>query len=70
MCMGGMGKAPDVPSVPERQAAKLPDGGSTTNSDTQMAARRRALMATVLTSNSGTMGAPSVSGTGTKATLG
>jgi len=68
MCMSGA--APDVPTVPERQAAKLPDGGSTTNDSTQMAARRRALMSTILTSNSGTMGAPSVSGAGTKATLG
>lgn len=67
MCMGG---TPEMPTVPERQAAKLPDGGSATNRDDQMAARRRALMATVLTSNSGAMGSPSVSGAGTKATLG
>lgn len=68
MCMSG--PAPEMPAVPERQAAKLPDGGSMVNSNTQMAARRRALMATILTSPNGTMGAPSVSGAGTKATLG
>lgn len=68
MCMSGA--APEMPAVPERQAAKLPDGGSTRNDTTQMAARRRALMSTILTSPNGTIGAPSVSGAGTKATLG
>ncbi|WP_375272058.1 hypothetical protein [Sphingomonas sp.] len=65
-----MGGTPEMPTVPERQAAKLPDGGSATNTDTQAAARRRALMATVLTSNNGAIGMPSVSGAGTKAALG
>lgn len=68
MCVSG--KAPDIPAVPERQAAKLPDGGSPVNNSTQMAARRRALMATVLTSPTGTMGAPSTTGTGTNTKLG
>lgn len=68
MCMSG--SAPDVPTVPERQAAKLPDGGSPVNNDAQATARRRALMATVLTSPTGAMGTANVSGSGTKATLG
>lgn len=56
MCMT---KAPEVQSVPERQAAKLPDGGDTAARTSDTAARRRALMATVLTGPQGTMGAPS-----------
>lgn len=67
MCMGG---TPEVPTVPERQAAKLPDGGGTANDSAQRNARRRALMATILTSPSGTMGAPATSGRGGSATLG
>lgn len=68
MCVGG--STPDLPTLPERQAAKLPDGGSTANADVQQRARRRALMATVLTSPSGTMGAPATTGRGMSATLG
>ena len=54
MCLGAP-KAPDVPTIPERQAAKLPDGGASDTRTDFAARRRRALMATILTS---TMGAP------------
>ncbi len=68
MCVGG--SAPEMPSLPERQAAKLPDGGSTANNTDQQRARRRALMSTVLTSANGTIGAPATTGRGTATTLG
>jgi hypothetical protein len=64
-------KVPDTPAVPERQAAKLPDGGSTADRTDQSLARRRALMATVFTSPNGTMGVPTTTtGTAGKTTLG
>ena len=66
MCVGA--PTPDVPKVPERQAAKLPDGGSTAQRTDQQLARRRALMATIFTSPTGTLGMPSVTGGGTGST--
>lgn len=54
-------KVPDIPPQPERQAARLPDGGSEANaSTTEDARRRRILMAGLMTSPSG-LGAPVVS---------
>lgn len=51
-------KAPAVPDVPGRQAAKLPDGVDTTTRTADTQKRRRALMSTVLTSSQGVLGAP------------
>lgn len=56
-------KAPNVPSMPERQVEKLPDGGSTANRSDFNAKRRRALMATVIAPS--TLGAPSTTGSAT-----
>lgn len=70
MCIGGT-SVPDTPAVPERQAAKLPDGGSTAGRVDNMLARKRALMATIFTSANGAMGAPmTTTGTAGKTTLG
>ncbi len=52
-------KAPDVPSVPERQAMKLPDEGLDLTKDTSK--RRRAIMAGIITSPQGALGNPTVS---------
>lgn len=70
MCIGAP-SIPETPAVPERQAAKLPDGGSTADRTDQQLARRRALMATVFTTPNGTMGVPTTTtGTAGKTTLG
>lgn len=61
MCMP---KTPDIPDVIERQAAKLPDSGSTARTG-DASSRRRALMAGLITTPSG-LGSPTVS----KPTLG
>lgn len=63
MCIG-VPKAPDVPTLPERQSAKLPDNGSTAPRADEAARRRRALMATVLTGPSGALGTPSTTSLG------
>lgn len=57
MCMPS---APDVPTMPERQAQKLPDGGQTAGRVSDNASRRRAMMATILTGGQGVLGAPTV----------
>jgi len=60
-----MCSTPDVPTVPERQAAKLPDSGApqgAANNNT----RRRALIAGLMTSPQGVL-APAATG---KPTLG
>lgn len=58
--------APDAPAAPaQRQSAKLPDEGATAARTDMTAARRRALMATVLTSPQGALGNPSTTGSGT-----
>ncbi len=54
-------KAPDVPTIPERQATKLPDNGSTAELTDARTRRRRGLYASIFTSPRGTMGAPSTS---------
>lgn len=63
MCISAP-KAPDVPTIPERQAAKLPDNGSTAPRADETARRRRALMATILTSPGGALGTPSTTSLG------
>ncbi|ODP39265.1 hypothetical protein [Sphingomonas turrisvirgatae] len=60
MCVSA--KAPDVPSIPERQATKLPDQGATAGRSDAMARRRRGLYASILTSPQGALGAANVSG--------
>jgi hypothetical protein len=67
MCVGG---TPDVPTVPERQASKLPDGGNTASRTQDALKRRRALMATVLTGPNGVLGNPSVTAQGMSGKLG
>lgn len=59
-----MPKTPDVPTVPERQAVKLPDAGSAITKDASF--RRRAIMAGIMTGPQGVLGNPNV----TKPTLG
>ena len=46
MCMGAP-KTPDVPTIPERQATKLPDNGSTAAASDLMARRRRGFYASI-----------------------
>lgn len=58
--------APDIPTVPERQAVKLPDNGAPTGAADNSAFRRRALLAGLITSPQGVLGSPMVS----KPTLG
>lgn len=67
MCISA--KAPDVPTIPERQATKLPDMGATADRTGLMARRRRGLYASILTSPQGALGTANVSGV-TGATLG
>ena len=57
---------PDIPTVPERQAAKLPDAGAPADAASGRAKWRKAIMAGLVTSPNGVLGAPNVS----KATLG
>lgn len=59
-----MPKTPKVPTIPERQAVKLPDAGAPIGKDASM--RRRAIMAGIMTSPQGVLGSPNVS----KPTLG
>jgi hypothetical protein len=65
-------KTPDIPQPAARQAAQLPDNGSTAERTDLNAARRRALMATLLPGPGGAIGAPMTtnSGSAMKATLG
>lgn len=63
MCVGTP-KVPEVPSIPERQPQKLPDGGATADRADFNAKRRRALMATILTSPTGVLGSPNLTGLG------
>lgn len=48
MCVSAP-KAPDMKSIPERQALKLPDGGATGPRTDDDVRRRRALMASAYT---------------------
>lgn len=56
---------PDVPSIPERQAAKLPDQGAGDGASGN-SKFRKALLAGLITSPQGVLGSPAVS----KPTLG
>jgi hypothetical protein len=56
---------PDVPTVPDRQAVKLPDNGAPAGASTY-GSRRRAILAGLITSPQGLLGSPSVA----KPTLG
>lgn len=47
---------PDLPTVPERQATKLPDAGSTASNADAAAKRRRGLYASILTGANGAAG--------------
>ena len=54
MCVGG--GVPDVPTVPERQATKLPDGSQAAERTDDRARRRMAYAASILTSPQGVLG--------------
>ena len=54
MCVGG--GVPDVPTVPERQATKLPDGSQAAGRTDDRARRRMAYAASILTSPQGVLG--------------
>jgi hypothetical protein len=60
-------KMPDAKSIPERQALKLPDGGSTAPRVDDEVRRRRALMASAYT---GALGAGASGAASTTTTLG
>lgn len=68
MCIGG--GTPDLPSVPERQATKLPDQGSSAFSDKTSRRRRAAMIAGLVTSPQGALGAVNTSSASTSSTLG
>ena len=53
MCVGS---TPDVPTVPERQATKLPDGSQAAERTDDRARRRMAYAASILTSPTGVLG--------------
>jgi hypothetical protein len=61
--------SPAAPSIPDRQATKLPDMGATADRSSLLARRRRGLYASILTSPQGALGTANVSGV-TGATLG
>jgi hypothetical protein len=52
MCISAP-KMPTAQTIPERQALKLPDGGSTANRTDDEIRRRRAMMATAYTGAAG-----------------
>jgi len=52
---------PDVATVPERQAVKLPDAGSTGTTDADARRRRRAVIAGLMTSPQGALGTANTS---------
>jgi hypothetical protein len=52
-------KAPEPQSIPERQALKLPDGGSTAARGDDEIRRRRAMFATAYTGSIGLGAGPS-----------
>lgn len=56
-------KMPATPAIPERQALKLPDGGSTTGRVDDEIRRRRAMMATAYTGAIGLGSGPSTTST-------
>lgn len=51
---------PDVPTVPERQAAKLPDSGAPADAGRARDKWRKAIMAGLVTSPQGVLGSPNV----------
>lgn len=53
-------KMPDQKTIPERQAMKLPDSGSTADTVDEDIRRRRALMATAYTGQAAAGTAPAV----------
>ena len=53
--------SPKVPQMPERQATKLPDMGSSAAASDLNARRRRGLYASILTSGQGALGNANVS---------
>lgn len=55
-----MCSTPNIPMVPERQAMKLPDGGLTGVQTERRDRWRRAIMAGLVTSPQGVLGAPTV----------
>ena len=57
-------KVPAVRTPATMQPAKLPDEGSTAAETDLTSARRRALMATVMTTPNGVIGAPSTTSAG------
>jgi hypothetical protein len=57
--MCGIGKTPEVPTIPERQAVKAPDQSAPDMGVTDRARRRRGMMASILTSAQGATGAVS-----------
>lgn len=67
MCTG----TPNIPTMPERQAVKLPDGGDLTQRSADQRRRRLAYAAAIGTSPTGTLGNPATTaGAGGATTLG
>ncbi len=68
MCVGG--GVPDVPTVPERQATKLPDGSQSAERTDDRARRRMAYAASILTSPTGVLGQAATTANMASATTG
>lgn len=62
MCVPKAPKAPKLQPIPDRRASVLPDGGDPSRRLSDRAQRRLAVSSMIFT-NQGTLGAPSVSGT-------
>lgn len=61
---------PAAAEVPDRQAARAPDGGVTAVRAEDKARRRIAMAASIFTPQNGTLGVPAVTGSGMKSVLG
>ena len=62
---------PDAPEpVPERQAARSPDGGDASVRANDRSKRRLAMAASIFTPQNGTLGIPAVTGAAPTSTLG
>lgn len=69
MCIGGLTSSPSIPKTPERQSVKQPSEPAR-DVNAQDEARRRGMMATILTSSAGALSPLTTTASGSKATLG
>ena len=69
MCVGGP-SASDMPTVPERQAARAPEKSATGGTDPNVARRRMAFASSILTSAQGVTGGGPATTAGMKSVTG